>query len=35
MGLSIVREYAKKMGIKIELESEPGSGTQFSIKIAC
>ena len=35
MGLSIVREYAKKTGIKIELESEPGSGTQFSIKIPC
>jgi len=33
MGLSIVKEYAKKTGIKVTLESEPGSGTEFFIKI--
>ncbi|MFP4461633.1 MAG: sensor histidine kinase [Thermotogota bacterium] len=33
MGLSIVKEYAKKTGIKVELESEPGNGTEFFIKI--
>ena len=35
MGLSIVKEYAKKTGIKIELESEPDTGTEFFIKIPC
>ncbi|MEA1884789.1 MAG: HAMP domain-containing sensor histidine kinase [Thermotogota bacterium] len=35
MGLSIVKEYSKKTGIKIELESEPGTGTEFFIKIPC
>src|SRR6056297_2482495 len=35
MGLSIVKEYSKKTGIKVELESEPGIGTEFFIKIPC
>jgi signal transduction histidine kinase len=35
MGLSIAKEYAKKTGIKIELESEPDTGTEFFIKIPC
>lgn len=35
MGLSIVKEYSKKTGIKVELESEPGTGTEFFIKIPC
>ncbi|HOO33204.1 MAG TPA: HAMP domain-containing sensor histidine kinase [Thermotogota bacterium] len=33
MGLSIADEYAKRLGIKIEVESEPGSGTTFIVKI--
>lgn len=33
MGLSIVKEYSKKTGIKVELESVPGTGTEFFIKI--
>ena len=35
MGLSIVKEYSKKTGIKVELESVPGTGTEFFIKIPC
>lgn len=35
MGLSIAKEFSKKTGIKIELESEPGVGTEFFIKIPC
>jgi signal transduction histidine kinase len=33
MGLSIASEYAKRLGIKIEVESELGKGTTFIVKI--